>query len=62
MSRVLGQSSLDFWGAEVLAGRDEGACAWVTINYVLGRLVKVLWAAQGWGQPTRAWGAVTGLG
>uniref|UniRef100_A0A8D2DP50 Ectonucleoside triphosphate diphosphohydrolase 8 n=1 Tax=Sciurus vulgaris TaxID=55149 RepID=A0A8D2DP50_SCIVU len=49
VSRVLGQSSLDFWGAEVLAGRDEGACAWVTINYVLGRLVK--YSSGEWIQP-----------
>ncbi|XP_047381268.1 ectonucleoside triphosphate diphosphohydrolase 8 [Sciurus carolinensis] len=49
VSRVLGQSSLDFRGAEILAGRDEGACAWITINYVLGRLVK--YSSGEWIQP-----------
>ncbi|XP_015361271.1 ectonucleoside triphosphate diphosphohydrolase 8 isoform X2 [Marmota marmota marmota] len=49
VSGVLGQSPLDFWGAEVLAGQDEGAFAWITINYVLGRLVK--YSSGEWIQP-----------
>nr|XP_036863417.1 ectonucleoside triphosphate diphosphohydrolase 8 isoform X5 [Manis javanica] len=40
VSRVLGQSPVDFRGAELLAGQDEGALGWITINYVLGMLVK----------------------
>ncbi|XP_062063133.1 ectonucleoside triphosphate diphosphohydrolase 8 [Lepus europaeus] len=40
VSRVLGQSPVDFQGAELLAGRDEGAFGWITINYVLDVLVK----------------------
>lgn len=65
ISRVLGRSPLDFWGAELLAGRDEGALGWITINYVLGLLVKVPWAACGGGWVTRGWGSmrlVSGLG
>ncbi|KAM5298589.1 ectonucleoside triphosphate diphosphohydrolase 8 [Ctenodactylus gundi] len=49
VSRVLRQCPLDFWGAEVLAGRDEGAFGWITINYVLGRLVQ--YSTGQWVQP-----------
>lgn len=49
VTQVLSKSPLDFWGAELLAGQDEGALGWITINYVLGMLVKVLCAARGWG-------------
>uniref|UniRef100_A0A7N5J889 Ectonucleoside triphosphate diphosphohydrolase 8 n=1 Tax=Ailuropoda melanoleuca TaxID=9646 RepID=A0A7N5J889_AILME len=50
VSRVLGQSPLDFWGAELLAGQDEGALGWITINYVLGLLVKYSFSGE-WVQP-----------
>ncbi|XP_040819514.1 ectonucleoside triphosphate diphosphohydrolase 8 isoform X2 [Ochotona curzoniae] len=40
VSQVLAQSPLDFRGAEILSGRDEGAYGWITANYLLGRLVK----------------------
>uniref|UniRef100_A0A5F9CUE3 Ectonucleoside triphosphate diphosphohydrolase 8 n=1 Tax=Oryctolagus cuniculus TaxID=9986 RepID=A0A5F9CUE3_RABIT len=40
VSRVLGRTPVDFQGAELLAGRDEGAFGWITINYVLGMLVE----------------------
>ncbi|XP_014637858.1 PREDICTED: ectonucleoside triphosphate diphosphohydrolase 8 isoform X2 [Ceratotherium simum simum] len=38
VTRVLSQSPVDFRGAELLAGQDEGALGWITINYVLGML------------------------
>ncbi|XP_058998942.1 ectonucleoside triphosphate diphosphohydrolase 8 isoform X2 [Mustela lutreola] len=50
ISRVLGRSPLDFWGAEILAGRDEGALGWITINYVLGMLVKYSFSGE-WIRP-----------
>ncbi|XP_032722217.1 ectonucleoside triphosphate diphosphohydrolase 8 [Lontra canadensis] len=50
ISRVLGRSPLDFWGAELLAGRDEGALGWITINYVLGVLVKYSFSGE-WIRP-----------
>nr|XP_031306908.1 ectonucleoside triphosphate diphosphohydrolase 8 isoform X1 [Camelus dromedarius] len=53
VSRVLGQSPLDFWGAELLGGQDEGAFGWITINYILGKLVKVPRAAPGPGPDSR---------
>lgn len=49
VTQVLGKSPLDFRGAELLAGQDEGALGWITINYVLGALIQVPWAARRWG-------------
>lgn len=49
VTRVLGQAPVAFRGAELLAGQDEGAFGWITVNYVLGLLVKVPRAAPGWG-------------
>lgn len=41
VSQTLSKSPVDFWGAKILAGQDEGAFGWITINYVLGMLLKV---------------------
>ncbi|XP_022433750.1 ectonucleoside triphosphate diphosphohydrolase 8 isoform X13 [Delphinapterus leucas] len=41
VSQALSRSPVAFWGAELLAGQDEGALGWVTINYVLGLLVQL---------------------
>ncbi|XP_063100392.1 ectonucleoside triphosphate diphosphohydrolase 8 isoform X2 [Cavia porcellus] len=49
VSQVLSQSPLDFWGAEVLAGQDEGAFGWITVNYLLGRLIQ--YSSGQWTQP-----------
>uniref|UniRef100_A0A8C2YNY6 Ectonucleoside triphosphate diphosphohydrolase 8 n=1 Tax=Chinchilla lanigera TaxID=34839 RepID=A0A8C2YNY6_CHILA len=51
VSQVLGQSPLDFWGAEVLAGQDEGAFGWITVNYLLGRLIQ--YSSGQWTQPAQ---------
>ncbi|XP_044776446.1 ectonucleoside triphosphate diphosphohydrolase 8 isoform X2 [Neomonachus schauinslandi] len=50
VSRVLGQAPLDFWGAELLAGQAEGALGWITINYVLGMLIKYSFSGE-WIRP-----------
>ncbi|TKC51665.1 hypothetical protein EI555_013234 [Monodon monoceros] len=47
VSQALSRSPVAFWGAELLAGQDEGALGWVTINYVLGLLVQVPQTAPG---------------
>ncbi|XP_049567129.1 NMDA receptor synaptonuclear signaling and neuronal migration factor isoform X5 [Orcinus orca] len=52
VSQALSRSPVAFWGAELLAGQDEGALGWITINYVLGLLVQVPQTAPGWeGRP-----------
>ncbi|CAH6788660.1 Entpd8 [Phodopus roborovskii] len=40
VSQTLSNSPVDFWGAKILTGKDEGAFGWITINYVLGMLLK----------------------
>lgn len=50
VTEVLGQAPVDFWGAELLAGQDEGALGWITINYVLGLLVKYSFSGE-WIRP-----------
>uniref|UniRef100_A0A8C3WSM3 Ectonucleoside triphosphate diphosphohydrolase 8 n=1 Tax=Catagonus wagneri TaxID=51154 RepID=A0A8C3WSM3_9CETA len=50
VGQVLGRSPVDFWGAELLTGQDEGAFGWITINYVLDRLVKYSFSGE-WIRP-----------
>ncbi|XP_007945170.1 ectonucleoside triphosphate diphosphohydrolase 8 [Orycteropus afer afer] len=53
VARVLGQSPVDFRGAELLAGLDEGAFSWITINYVLGMLLTYTFSGE-WARPVEA--------
>ncbi|XP_049567139.1 NMDA receptor synaptonuclear signaling and neuronal migration factor isoform X14 [Orcinus orca] len=50
VSQALSRSPVAFWGAELLAGQDEGALGWITINYVLGLLVQYSFSGE-WIQP-----------
>nr|XP_055186880.1 ectonucleoside triphosphate diphosphohydrolase 8 isoform X3 [Nyctereutes procyonoides] len=50
VSQALGRSPLDFRGAELLTGQDEGAFGWITINYILGRLVQYSFSGE-WIRP-----------
>ncbi|KAF6124124.1 ectonucleoside triphosphate diphosphohydrolase 8 [Phyllostomus discolor] len=50
VAQALGRAPLDFRGAELLPGRDEGAFGWITINYVLGLLVKCSFSGE-WIRP-----------
>ncbi|XP_037586227.1 ectonucleoside triphosphate diphosphohydrolase 8 isoform X4 [Cebus imitator] len=50
VTQVLGRSPVDFWGAELLAGQDEGAFGWITVNYGLGMLVKYSFTGE-WIRP-----------
>ncbi|XP_012300656.2 ectonucleoside triphosphate diphosphohydrolase 8 isoform X1 [Aotus nancymaae] len=50
VSQVLGRSPVDFWGAELLTGQDEGAFGWITVNYGLGTLVKYSFTGE-WIRP-----------
>uniref|UniRef100_A0A2K6FE65 Ectonucleoside triphosphate diphosphohydrolase 8 n=1 Tax=Propithecus coquereli TaxID=379532 RepID=A0A2K6FE65_PROCO len=50
VTRVLGGSPVDFQGAKLLDGQDEGAFGWITINYVLGLLIKYSFSGE-WTRP-----------
>ncbi|XP_074250537.1 ectonucleoside triphosphate diphosphohydrolase 8 isoform X5 [Saimiri boliviensis] len=50
VTQALGRSPVDFWGAELLAGQDEGAFGWITVNYGLGTLVKYSFTGE-WIRP-----------
>uniref|UniRef100_A0A8C4QYU4 Ectonucleoside triphosphate diphosphohydrolase 3 n=1 Tax=Eptatretus burgeri TaxID=7764 RepID=A0A8C4QYU4_EPTBU len=44
--RMLSSSPFDFLGAEVISGSDEGAYGWITLNYLLERLISFDWSGQ----------------
>ncbi|XP_045418751.1 ectonucleoside triphosphate diphosphohydrolase 8 [Lemur catta] len=50
VTRVLAGSPVDFQGAKLLHGQDEGAFGWITINYVLGLLIKYSFSGE-WTRP-----------
>uniref|UniRef100_G3THU2 Ectonucleoside triphosphate diphosphohydrolase 8 n=1 Tax=Loxodonta africana TaxID=9785 RepID=G3THU2_LOXAF len=53
VARVLSQSSVDFLRRLALVGLDEGAFAWITINYVLGSLLQYTFSGE-WARPPEA--------
>ncbi|XP_058158770.1 ectonucleoside triphosphate diphosphohydrolase 8 isoform X1 [Dasypus novemcinctus] len=53
VARALGRAPVDFRGAELLAGQDEGALGWITINYVLRLLVTFSFSGA-WVRPADA--------
>ncbi|KAL2782308.1 ectonucleoside triphosphate diphosphohydrolase 8 isoform 2 [Daubentonia madagascariensis] len=50
VTRVLGGSPVDFQGAELLGGQDEGAFGWITINYILELFIKYSFSGA-WTRP-----------
>ncbi|XP_037653393.1 ectonucleoside triphosphate diphosphohydrolase 8 isoform X2 [Choloepus didactylus] len=50
VAAALGQAPVDFRGAELLAGLDEGAFGWITINYLVGMLVTYTFSGE-WIRP-----------
>ncbi|XP_038623887.1 ectonucleoside triphosphate diphosphohydrolase 8-like [Tachyglossus aculeatus] len=53
ISKTLRQFPVDFRGAQLLTGNEEGAFGWITINYLLESLVKYSFAGK-WMPPTAA--------
>ncbi|XP_068963595.1 ectonucleoside triphosphate diphosphohydrolase 8-like isoform X2 [Petaurus breviceps papuanus] len=53
ITKVLGQFPVNFQGAQILTGNDEGSFGWITINYILETLVKYTFAGE-WIQPPMA--------
>ncbi|KAM4661973.1 ectonucleoside triphosphate diphosphohydrolase 8-like [Discoglossus pictus] len=44
VSKAIRKYSVDFRGAEIISGEQEGSCGWISINYRLESLIK--WAAK----------------
>lgn len=40
---------MDFRGAQILTGNEEGSFGWITINYLLETLIKVWARGKGMG-------------
>lgn len=39
----------NFQGARIITGTEEGAYGWITINYLLGKFIKVIISQHPWG-------------
>ncbi|XP_044519861.1 ectonucleoside triphosphate diphosphohydrolase 8 [Gracilinanus agilis] len=50
VGKVLEQFPVRFQGAQILTGNEEGAFGWITVNYILGTLVKYTFSGE-WIQP-----------
>ncbi|NXX44966.1 ENTP8 diphosphohydrolase, partial [Tricholaema leucomelas] len=59
VAKAIGQYPVDFRGARILTGNEEGSFGWVTVNYLLETLIKFSFAGQ-WEHPehTEAVGAL----
>uniref|UniRef100_A0A8C5TV21 Ectonucleoside triphosphate diphosphohydrolase 8 n=1 Tax=Malurus cyaneus samueli TaxID=2593467 RepID=A0A8C5TV21_9PASS len=44
VSKAIGEYPVDFRGARILTGSEEGSFGWITVNYLLGTLVKFSFA------------------
>ncbi|XP_051832872.1 ectonucleoside triphosphate diphosphohydrolase 8 [Antechinus flavipes] len=53
ISKTLNQFPVNFQGAQILTGKDEGSFGWITVNYILGTLVKYSFSGE-WIQPPMA--------
>uniref|UniRef100_A0A663NED7 Ectonucleoside triphosphate diphosphohydrolase 8 n=1 Tax=Athene cunicularia TaxID=194338 RepID=A0A663NED7_ATHCN len=50
VSKAIGKYPVDFRGAQILTGNEEGSFGWITINYLLETLVKYSFAEK-WEHP-----------
>ncbi|NXI34102.1 ENTP8 diphosphohydrolase, partial [Galbula dea] len=53
VSKAIGEYPVDFRGARTLTGNEEGSFGWITVNYLLEKLVKFSFAEK-WEQPQHA--------
>ncbi|NXN09072.1 ENTP8 diphosphohydrolase, partial [Indicator maculatus] len=51
VAKAIGQYPVDFHGARILTGNEEGSFGWITVNYLLETLLKFSFAGQ-WEHPT----------
>ncbi|NXG75371.1 ENTP8 diphosphohydrolase, partial [Baryphthengus martii] len=59
VSKAIGEYPVDFRGAQILTGNEEGSFGWITVNYLLETLVKFSFAEK-WEHPqhTEVFGAL----
>ncbi|NWR60683.1 ENTP8 diphosphohydrolase, partial [Bucorvus abyssinicus] len=50
VAKAIGEYPVDFRGARILAGNEEGSFGWITVNYLLETLVKFSFAEK-WEHP-----------
>ncbi|KFP13854.1 Ectonucleoside triphosphate diphosphohydrolase 8, partial [Egretta garzetta] len=50
VSKAIGEYPVDFRGARILTGNEEGSFGWITVNYLLETLVKCSFTGQ-WTHP-----------
>ncbi|NWV86724.1 ENTP8 diphosphohydrolase, partial [Dasyornis broadbenti] len=50
VSKAIGEYPVDFRGARILTGSEEGSFGWITVNYLLETLVKFSFAGK-WEHP-----------
>ncbi|NXQ81122.1 ENTP8 diphosphohydrolase, partial [Nyctibius grandis] len=50
VAKAIGEYPVDFCGARILTGNEEGSFGWITVNYLLGTLVKFSFAEK-WEHP-----------
>ncbi|XP_064324757.1 ectonucleoside triphosphate diphosphohydrolase 8 [Phalacrocorax carbo] len=50
VAKAIGEYPVDFRGAQILTGNEEGSFGWITVNYLLETLVKFSFAGQ-WEHP-----------
>ncbi|NXV08648.1 ENTP8 diphosphohydrolase, partial [Cettia cetti] len=50
VSKAIGEYPVDFRGAQILTGSEEGSFGWITVNYLLETLVKFSFAER-WEHP-----------
>ncbi|NXY90780.1 ENTP8 diphosphohydrolase, partial [Alcedo cyanopectus] len=53
VAKAIGQYPVDFRGARTLTGNEEGSFGWITVNYLLGTLIKFSFTGE-WIHPPAA--------
>ncbi|KAM9271128.1 ectonucleoside triphosphate diphosphohydrolase 8-like [Morus bassanus] len=50
VKKAIGEYPVDFRGAQILTGNEEGSCGWITVNYLLEMLIKFSFTGK-WTHP-----------
>ncbi|KAM9271282.1 LOW QUALITY PROTEIN: ectonucleoside triphosphate diphosphohydrolase 8-like [Morus bassanus] len=58
VKKAIGEYPVDFRGAQILTGNEEGSFGWITVNYLLEMLIKFSFAGKWHPRDTRVLGAL----